>query len=356
MAVHSTRKPELRSGLRAAARRLLLTTGLTVAGAALTFAFSSAAWADDTETSSGTGQTSTTAVAAESTAVTMSAQPAEAPVTTAKHQEEPETTESEATESTQAKTPKPKVKPAEVVSTLLATTSAAVEEDAPKLPVKPSGGLLGGLVNTVGGVLDAVTSTVGSVGDAVLRPVLAPILAPVDHCPAPQIVVPLPESDDGFDPWPPPATADARGTTSTIAVITPEAGSTGTTATAVEEPQPARITPVHQLTTVTATTKHHSAPAPAAPAPDDPESKVRAGSGGGGGAPGGGTPPSTPCAPPAGHSASAHPGQDNNGGRNHLGVLPSSDSTTQLRLIGTSRDHAADGAGREAALPTTSPD
>jgi hypothetical protein len=79
-----------------------------------------------------------------------------------------------------------------------------------------------------------------------------------------------------------------------------------------------------------------------------------AGSGGGGSGGGGGLPaaPSAPAAP-----ASASAGHDGNGGARHpLAVFTSSSTTTQLKLIGTSRDHTADGAGREAALPTTSPD
>jgi hypothetical protein len=79
-----------------------------------------------------------------------------------------------------------------------------------------------------------------------------------------------------------------------------------------------------------------------------------AGSGGGSSGGGGGL-PAAPSAPVAPTSASA--GHDGNGGTRHpLAVVGSSTTTTQLKLIGTSRDHTADGAGREAALPTTSPD
>lgn len=357
MAVHSTTKTEHRSVVRAAARRFLITAGLTVAGAALTFAFSSAAWAEDTSTSSGTGQSSTTAEATTETtsAPAESTEPAE---TTATEPSEP----SESTQST-GKTSTQQAKPPETTEpeTSSASTTMATDDEPEPEPVKQSssgGGLLGGLVNTVGGVLNAVTSTVGSVGDAVLKPIITPIVKPIDHCPGgTDIVVTIPELDSGFDAWPAPATGDARGHSSTIAVVKPDhtADAVSTTEAPADEPEPARVTPT-QLTTVSAPVKDKPAPAPAAPAPkSDDDAKVRAGSGGGGGSPGGGAPSAPPCAP-AGHSASAHPGQDNNGNRSQFGVLPSSASTTQLRLIGTSRDHAADGAGRDAALPTTSPD
>ncbi|AXB46604.1 hypothetical protein A4R43_32620 [Amycolatopsis albispora] len=365
MAVHSTTETERRSVVRAAARRVLITAGLTVAGATLTVAFTSSAWADDTSTSSGTGQTSTTASAEHTESSGSTAAPASSDPATEKPSEASEPTQATGKTSTQAAKPKPTKTstPAENAEDdpagTLMTTSAATEAEPEPEPVKKSsgGGLLGGLVNTVGGVLNAVTSTVGSVGDAVLKPIVAPIVAPIQHCPGPDVVVTLPDLDSGFDAWPAPATADSRGSTSTVAVVEPVStnDAESTTQVPVDKPEPARVTPAQPVTVTAPVKQHQPVPAAPAPKPDENTTKVRAGGGGGGGAPGGGAPAAPPCAP-AGHSASAHPGQDNNGGRGHFGVLPSADSTTQLRLIGTSRDHAADGAGRDAALPTTSPD
>ena len=68
------------------------------------------------------------------------------------------------------------------------------------------------------------------------------------------------------------------------------------------------------------------------------------------GLPGGTTAPSAPA-------PTAAPGHDGPGGVRHpFAVHTDEATTTQLKLIGASRDHDVDGAGREAALPTTSPD
>ncbi|WP_328606000.1 hypothetical protein OG943_39435 [Amycolatopsis sp. NBC_00345] len=85
------------------------------------------------------------------------------------------------------------------------------------------------------------------------------------------------------------------------------------------------------------------------------DSNTHAGTGGGGSGGGGGLPatPSAPMAP----TTTATPGHDSSGGaRQTFAVSGDSATTTQLKLIGVSRDHEVDGAGREAALPTTSPD
>jgi hypothetical protein len=56
-------------------------------------------------------------------------------------------------------------------------------------------------------------------------------------------------------------------------------------------------------------------------------------------------------------TTTATPGHDGSGGaRQAFAVSGDCATTTQLKLIGVSRDHEVDGAGREAALPTTSPD
>ncbi len=75
--------------------------------------------------------------------------------------------------------------------------------------------------------------------------------------------------------------------------------------------------------------------------------------------------PSGPAAPspaaPASVAAPSHPTaspHDNNphAHRGEHGVLGDVPTVTQLRLLGVSRDHDIVGLGREAALPTTSPD
>ncbi|QRP45567.1 hypothetical protein [Amycolatopsis sp. FDAARGOS 1241] len=93
----------------------------------------------------------------------------------------------------------------------------------------------------------------------------------------------------------------------------------------------------------------------AAAAKHDNASHVGATNGGDGAGGGGGLPsaPSAPAAP----STTVNPGHDGPGGaRQPFAVAADSVTTTQLKLIGVSRDHEVAGAGREAALPTTSPD
>ncbi|WP_344862059.1 hypothetical protein [Amycolatopsis ultiminotia] len=76
----------------------------------------------------------------------------------------------------------------------------------------------------------------------------------------------------------------------------------------------------------------------------------------GGGSGGGGGLPAAPSAPSAPVSF-AGPGHDGPGGvRLPFAIATDGDTVTQLKLIGVSRDHEVDGAGRDAALPTTSPD
>jgi len=83
------------------------------------------------------------------------------------------------------------------------------------------------------------------------------------------------------------------------------------------------------------------------------DSGIHARNGGGGDAPGLPSGSGAPSAP----ATSASTGHDGPGGARHPFAVHTDDvTTTQLKLIGTSRDHDVDGAGREAALPTTSPD
>jgi hypothetical protein len=88
-------------------------------------------------------------------------------------------------------------------------------------------------------------------------------------------------------------------------------------------------------------------------AADDDDTRA---AGGGGGGSTGGQPPTPPSAPGAPASSVQHAQDQSGANRQPLAALATEHTTTQLRLIGTSRDHAVAGAGRQAALPTTSPD
>ncbi|UKD53728.1 hypothetical protein L3Q65_38485 [Amycolatopsis sp. FU40] len=108
---------------------------------------------------------------------------------------------------------------------------------------------------------------------------------------------------------------------------------------------------------------HAAAPArvltaqPAAKQETLPASPVEERSQAGGGSSGGGEGlPAAPAAPAA-PASTVSPGHDGHGGLRQLFALSGDgDTVTQLKLIGVSRDHEVDGAGRDAALPTTSPD
>ncbi|MBE1499212.1 hypothetical protein H4696_006312 [Amycolatopsis lexingtonensis] len=220
---------------------------------------------------------------------------------------------------------------------------------------KPQAGLLGGLVggvlNVVGGTLTTVTSTVGVVTDTLSHTVLAPLTQPPANHPDAPVLLPL---DDVLGP-----------------ILNGGSNSGGVTATV-----PAGTTVVATVTSeVPAATVVEAAPAEAAPQSagrgaahfvvvrhelpqqvkqEQPrDSGVHARDGGGDttpGLPGGTTAPSAPA-------PTATPGHDGPGGARHAFAVHTDDvTTTQLKLIGTSRDHDVDGAGREAALPTTSPD
>jgi hypothetical protein len=216
------------------------------------------------------------------------------------------------------------------------------------------GGTLNTVTSTVGGTLNAVTSTVGTVTDTLSHTVLAPITQPPANQPGAPALLPL---DDVLD-----------------SVLSGGSNSGGVTATV-----PGLSAVVTQVVPVTETVAPVAAPAAAAPQQQGPrvtaahltvrqqqslpaveeqprDSGVHARNGGGGSGPGlpglpGGT--SAPSAP----ATSAAPGHDGSGGaRQQFAVHTDDVTTTQLKLIGASRDHEVDGAGREAALPTTSPD
>lgn len=235
-----------------------------------------------------------------------------------------------------------------------ATEEPAGSQTTTTKATSSGGDLLGGLVSSVlkvvGGTLTTVTHTVGAVTDTLSHTVLAPLTQPpADHPDAP-VLLPL---DDILGPVL-NGGSNSGGVTVTLpddvtAAVTQAATSAGAvteTAPAAATPQSTRVAVVHLIE------RQHTLPATPEQQPRD--SGVHARNGGGdsgpGGLPGGTTAPSAPA-------TSAVPGHDGPGGaRQQFAVHTDDATTTQLKLIGTSRDHEVDGAGREAALPTTSPD
>jgi hypothetical protein len=226
------------------------------------------------------------------------------------------------------------------------------------------GGLLGTVVNTLNSTVNAVTGTVTGLVSAVNETVLAPITgggSSDDGKPTPKLPIIgdlLPSPDDWSDggQW-------ESGGSVTITVPAKQQQAIAAPATPQPEaPQPAAPAPVTETPAVVS----HSAPSTHVSAHivqqqtavDEPtKSDKRFGTpfGGGGSGGGRGDLPPAPSAPAA--PTTAAPGHDNSGGaRQQNAIMASSANTTQLRLIGTSLDHEVDGAGREAALPTTSPD
>jgi hypothetical protein len=208
------------------------------------------------------------------------------------------------------------------------------------------GGLVGGIVDAVSGTLNAVTSTVGTLGHAVTDPLTKP---PANNPAAPPILPIGGILDPVLD-----GVSGSGSVTVTVPTSTVDAVTTATADVTAVVPEAA--TPV-QATRTTAATPHitlvplqRQVPAKA----DQPrDSGVHARNGGGDNSPGLPSAPSAPSAP----ASSVSSGHDGPGGaRQPFAVHADAITTTQLKLAGTNRDHAADHAGREAALPTTSPD
>jgi hypothetical protein len=242
------------------------------------------------------------------------------------------------------------------------TTEEPAAEPAATTKATSSGGLLGGLVGSVlhvvGGTLNTVTatvsgtlSTVGAVTDTLSHTVLAPLTQPPADNPDAPVLLPL---DDLLGPI-------LNGGSNSGGVTVTVPGVVGDTVTQVTTPA---VTETAAVTTEAATTSRTSRVAVvhlierqntlSAQQEQPRDSGVHARNGGGGdstpGLPGG---TSTPSAP----APTAAPGHDGPGGvRHQFAVHTDDNTTTQLKLIGASRDHDVDGAGREAALPTTSPD
>jgi hypothetical protein len=224
------------------------------------------------------------------------------------------------------------------------------EEPATTKAASSGGGLLGGLVggvlNVVGGTLNTVTSTVGVVTDTLSHTVLAPLTQPPANNPGAPALLPL---DDLLGPVL-SGGSNSGGVTATVpgvpAVVTQVAPVVETVVPVAAAPQQApRVAVAHLVV------RRQQLPA----TQEQPrDSGVHARDGGGGdstpGLPGGTSAPSAPA-------TSATPSHDGSGGaRQQFAVHTDDVTTTQLKLIGASRDHDVDGAGREAALPTTSPD
>ncbi|MFJ1762400.1 hypothetical protein ACIOD2_18905 [Amycolatopsis sp. NPDC088138] len=279
-----------------------------------------------------------------------------------------ETPADETTADTQAVETKTAESPAAQKQSLAKQQSTkdvqTAEEPSAKATTSGSGllgGLVGNVLNVVGGTLTTVNNTVGvvthtvsTVTDTLSHTVLAPLTQPPANNPNAPVLLPL---DDILDPILNGA-SNSAGVTATVpdavtGVVT-QVTSPATTLTqtapvttpATAETQTGDRTAVVHLVEV-----QHTLPA----VQEQPrDSGVHARNGGGDstpGLPGGGT--TAPSAP----APTAAPGHDGPGGARPQFALHTDDATTtQLKLIGASRDHDVDGAGREAALPTTSPD
>ncbi|HEV7980776.1 hypothetical protein [Amycolatopsis sp.] len=251
-----------------------------------------------------------------------------------------------------------------------AETSATTEDSTKQEPAErrkkqsstSGGGLLGGLlgtvVNTLTSTVNAVTSTVTGLVSAVSENVLAPITGgggsndgkPPAKLPIIGDLLPSPGDWSEGGQWKSGGsvtiTAPAKQVEAAPAAPQPEA------------PQPAApVTDTPAVVSHSAPSTHVSAQVvqqqTAVDEPTKSDKRFSAPSGGGSG--GRGDLPPAPSAPAAPTTVSV--GHDNAGGaRQQSAIMASSANTTQLRLIGTSLDHEVDGAGREAALPTTSPD
>ncbi|WP_086853202.1 hypothetical protein, partial [Amycolatopsis kentuckyensis] len=235
-----------------------------------------------------------------------------------------------------------------VGGTLKAVTGATTKDITGDSATSSGGDLLGGLV---GGVLDVVGGTLTTVTDTLTHTVLAPLTQPPAGHPNAPVLLPL---DDILSPVfggssnSGGGTAVVPGVTAVVtqapaAVLETVPAAAPATATASQQ-QTSRVALAHLVV-------RQAQPLPAVQ--DQPRDSGTRFTGGGDstpGLPGGTTAPSAPA-------PTAAPGHDGSGGARHAFAVHTDDvTTTQLKLIGTSRDHEVDGAGREAALPTTSPD
>ncbi|WP_440201293.1 hypothetical protein [Amycolatopsis orientalis] len=188
------------------------------------------------------------------------------------------------------------------------------------------GGILGTVDNTVDTTLHTTVTSVDTVLDTAPVRVVEPPVTTVDPAPSASgsVSVSVPAAKLAKEPETPVAVKASKQTPAVVAAA------------------PAHVLP---------------APHPAAEPETQPAPLVKERSQAGGGSSGGGEGlPAAPAAPAA-PASTASPGHDGHGGLRQLFALAGDGATvTQLKLIGVSRDHEVDGAGRDAALPTTSPD
>ncbi|WP_442785119.1 hypothetical protein [Amycolatopsis sp. H20-H5] len=207
-----------------------------------------------------------------------------------------------------------------------------------------------------------MTGVVNTVGQTILP---APVPAPEDYVPQPTI---LPLLGDVLDPVFDGSSGGGISGGGTVTVTVP--GLEGRTPVAVtalapviaDAPPPAApaapasvVAEIQTVRAPAAVTRPVRQPVKQ-DRPQNSATHANNSDNNGGGSGGGGGLPSAPSAP-AGPTTTANAGHDGSGGaRQPFAVLGSTSNTTQLKLIGVSRDHEVDGVGREAALPTTSPD
>ncbi|WP_233226053.1 hypothetical protein [Amycolatopsis sp. CA-126428] len=241
------------------------------------------------------------------------------------------------------------------------TTDTAAEPAAPTKTTSSGGdllgGLLGGVLDVVGGTLSTVTGTVGAVTDTLSHTVLAPLTQPLTGNPGGPVLLPLDDilgpvlggsNSGGVIAVVPGVTAAVVTQAPATVTVTETVPAAAVPASTTADPQQAARGVVTRLVVL-----QHADSLPVVH--ERPRDSGTHATGGGGdstpGLPGGGT--TAPSAP----APTAAPGHDGPGGARHAFAVHTDDvTTTQLKLIGTSRDHEVDGAGREAALPTTSPD
>ncbi len=271
------------------------------------------------------------------------------------------TTKATSSESTSSQAPKATSSSGSLVGGLVGGTLQAVTGTATKdtaaAPVKATssggglvGGLVGGVLNVVGGTLTTVTDTLGTVTDTLSHTVLAPLTQPLAGHPDAPALLPLDDilspvlggssNSGGVTAVVPGATAVVTQTPAAVLATVP-----ATAPAAADQQQTSRVAGAHLLVV------RHAESLPAVhEQPRDSGTRLTGGGDSSPGLPGGTTAPSAPA-------PTAAPGHDGSGGARHTFAVHTDDvTTTQLKLIGTSRDHEVDGAGRDAALPTTSPD
>ncbi|MER6760496.1 hypothetical protein ABT266_10105 [Amycolatopsis sp. NPDC000746] len=201
-------------------------------------------------------------------------------------------------------------------------------------------GLLGSPEHGQPGLLDGILGTVDDTVDTTLHTTVTSVDTVIDTAPIRVVEQPVRPVE--------PAPSASGSVTASVPV----------TKLAKEPEAPVVVKASKQPVAVA-----HPAPARAVAAPPaakqetQPAPPVKERSRAGGGRSGGGEGlPSAPAAPAA-PASTASPGHDGSGGLRQLFALAGDgDTVTQLKLIGVSRDHEVDGAGRDAALPTTSPD